>query len=355
MKKIFVGTYTRDEGHVNGKAAGIYKIELDSMNQMVSVNTVAEVINPSFLALNAAQDLLFAVSETGPADGEEGNLYSYLVSEEGDLLPKDTIGTGGWAPCHVRVNKSGNMVLVSNYVGGVVSIYKNSTGQLKLQQTLSFEGQGSHSRQEAPHTHMTILSPDEQYLYVADLGVNVIWNFWWDAEKKEFVPNKRQEKLEMDAEAGPRHMEFHPNGKLLAVINELSNTVSLLSYEQESGIVSHIETQSTLPIESRTMPNTTADIHFHPSGKYLYGSNRGLNTLAVFSFDEKAGLQMIQQISTEGEIPRNFLISEDGSSLWVANQNSDNISIYAIDQRTGQLTFERKLENIMTPVCIQGI
>lgn len=355
MKNIFVGTYTRDEGHVNGKANGIFKIALDSLDQVLAVKTVAEIINPSFLALNPMQNLLFAVSETGPADGAEGNLYSYSISTDGNLQPVDTIGTGGWAPCHVRVNGSGRMVIVSNYIGGVVSVYDNIAGELSLRQTLSFEGSGSHPRQEASHTHMSILSPDEKYLFVADLGANVIWNFLWDSAQMLFVPNSTQEKLEMDAEAGPRHMAFHPNGQIAAVVNELGNTVSLLSYDSAKGLLAVIDTQSTLPEQSQNIDNTTADIHFHPSGRYLYASNRGLNTLAVFSIDQMGGLQMIQQLSTEGEIPRNFAVADDGLSLWVANQNSDNISIYTIDQSTGQLTYTRQIENIMTPVCIAGI
>jgi 6-phosphogluconolactonase len=358
-KSTFVGTYTRKEGHVDGKAAGILRLFLDEDNSIVNKKIASKIINPSFLKVDEENQFLYAVSETGPDDGPEGILYSFRISENG-LQPIDSIGTSGWAPCHVSVNKEGNLIMVANYVGGAVTVYRTLEGKMAKAQILKFEGKGTHPRQESSHTHMTILSPDEQFLLVADLGSNVVWNFRINEVTQEFETNPLQPKFELGEASGPRHMAFHPDGKILAIINELSNTIVTASFDSESGVLSHVDEVSTLNDSISNESNNTADIHFHPNGKFLYGSNRGLtdqghNSIAVFSVSEAGYLQQIQLEDTRGLIPRNFALSSNGEELWVANQNSDNLVRFSINPETGRLGFLSVIDNIMTPVCIEGL
>jgi 6-phosphogluconolactonase len=347
----YIGTYTRAEGHVDGKAKGIYALTLDQDAQIISKQTVAELINPSFLHVDRENGWLYAVSETGPEDGPSGWLYSYKLLPEGELSLMDSAETNGHAPCHVVANKDGDRLFVANYIGGTVNVYDVKEGRLNKRQTIRLAGQGTHPRQEASHTHMVALSPDERYVFVTDLGSNKIWNFKVDSTG-ELQENPSQSFVEMDAEAGPRHMTFHPNGKWAFVINELSSTITSLSYNSEGGQLLALSTVSTMDSSDEIDFNLTADIHVHPNGKYLYGSNRGANTISAFRVNDDGSLQSIQQISTQGDFPRNFAVNKSGTELWVANQNTDNILIYQIDQTTGMLKEDRLVDEIMTPVCI---
>ena len=353
-KDLFIGTYTRDEGQVDGKADGIYKLVLDNEGKIIEKITAVELMNPSYLTLDTARNILYSVSETGPDDGAEGSLLAFQLSVSGKLETIDSVGSGAYYPCHVAINKAGNLVLVSNYVGGVVSVFKSDNGKLSLLQKLSFTGSGSHLRQNASHTHMAKLSPSEDFLFVTDLGSNVIWNFKWDADEQLFLQNELQIRLKMEEGFGPRHLVFHPKGHLAAVINELDNSVSLLSYSHETGVLEVLDSKSILSREGEEIAKTAADIHFHPNGRFLYGSQRGENIISVFAIISESKLQLIQQISSEGEIPRNFAISKDGKVMWVANQNSNNIAIFQIDIVTGLLTYSKQYKDILTPVCIVG-
>jgi 6-phosphogluconolactonase len=355
LRSIYVGTYTRSEGHVDGKAEGIYRLSVDQDMQLRERAVAARLINPSFVALATQSEFLFAVSETGADDAAEGSLHSFKVLEDGQLEKVDSVGTGGFYPCHVISNQQEDLVIAANYVGGAVSVFTAEEGKLSLLQKLSVEGSGSHWRQEASHTHMSMFSPSEKFLYVVDLGANVIWNFRWDDSVGRFVKNEQQAAFSLPEGAGPRHMEFHPDGKLAAVISELNNTVSLLSYSEDSGELELLDTQLTIDELDSGVANATADIHFHPSGKFLYGSNRGENSIVMFELKNNSQLVKKQSISTMGAVPRNFAISESGDKLWVANQNSDNVSVYEINPDTGQLTSMRVLKDIMTPVCITGL
>ena len=347
----YIGTYTRAEGHVNGKAEGIYALGLDEKNQIIDKRTAASLTNPSYIHVDRTHRWLYAVSETGPEDGPSGYLYSFRINEDGSLVKVDSVETSGHAPCHVVANKAGNQLFVANYVGGVASVYQVVEGMMIKQSTLQFEGSTSHPRQEASHTHMMVLSPDEKYLFVSDLGSNKIWNFLL-VEGSDPLPNPAQSFIEMEPEAGPRHMTFHPNGKWAFVINELNSTVATLSYDASNGVLSAISVSSTLVKDQDDIYNLTADIHVHPNGKYLYGSNRGANTIVGFAINTDGSLQQIQQIGTKGDFPRNFAINAEGTELWVANQNSDNVLIYQINEETGILTEDRVIEQVMTPVCI---
>jgi 6-phosphogluconolactonase len=344
---LLIGTYTRSEGHVDGKAVGITLWDTSGFQ-----STVAPVVNPSFIVLDKSQSYLYAVSETGPADGPSGVLYSYAL-KNGSLLVIDSIATNGFAPCHVSVDKTGGWVFVANYMGGAISIFRSNDGQLEQHQIISFQGSGTHPRQEAPHMHMVKLSPNEAFLYAVDLGSNMIWNFTWDKESNTFSPNPAQVSVALTDGAGPRHMDFHPNGQFVFVLNELNSTVTVLSHDDQTGVLTSQQEITTIPADWDGKVNQPADIHVHPSGQFLYVSNRGHNSLAIYRIEDGSQLVLIGHQTTLGDYPRNFKIDPNGEKLWVANQNTDNLVRFAINTTSGQLSKEENFKQVMTPVCIE--
>lgn len=355
---IFVGTYTKKEGHVDGKGEGIYRIAFsqkgDSIYFDTSKNKSFETINPSYLTISENKKFLYAVNELGPDDGDSGTVEAYEIDPQTkDLKLINQQITGAFAPCHVTVNSSNQIAFVSNYVGGIVkAIPILANGSLDLTSfNIEFQGKGLTDRQEASHPHSATISPDNKYLYVADLGTDIISSFAINHEKLEVAPTKQFE-TKMQPGAGPRHFTFHPNGKIGYVVNELDATVNTFDYDASTGSLTQKQSISTLP-EGYSEPSWCADIHVHPSGKFVYASNRGHNSIAIFKVDEKTGtLSFIKTEPTKGDFPRNFAIDPAGEFLWVANQNSDSIFIFKINTQTGALTEVGNID-IPTPVCLK--
>lgn len=348
---MLVGTYTRDEGWVNGKADGIYRA-VQAGDDLFSLTTAAEVINPSFVAISPDKKNVYAVSELGGAPDHHGFVYAFSADEEMNLTLIDSYPTYAFSPAHVSVDATGKFVFAANYQGGVVMVYKrNADGSLMDVQSLQHSGSGPHPNQNASHTHMAKVSPDNNYLYIPDLGSDKIWSYKIHHSLGE-VSKTDQEFASVAAGSGPRHIDFHPNGKYAYVMNELNSTVSVFSYNAENGALNEIQVISTLP-EGFSEWNSTADIHVHPNGKFLFASNRGHNSIASFSVDESTGkITFLAHTSSQGEIPRNFAIHPDGDRLFVANQNTDNIAVLDLNKETGALTFSGTNLDVPTPVCI---
>ncbi|HCD52382.1 MAG TPA: 6-phosphogluconolactonase [Balneolaceae bacterium] len=353
VEKAFIGNYTRDEGWVNGKAEGIYRISLGSNGTELSLDeTAAPLINPSFLAISPDKNHLYAVSELARPDEETGFVVAFHINDDLSLEYIGKYPSNGQAPAHVSVHPTGDMVFAANYLGGVAMVYKrNEDGSLEATQQIDVEGSGPHQNQDASHTHMVKVSPDGKYLFIPDLGSDKIWTFAVDTESATVSPTD-QEFASVAPGSGPRHMDFHPTLNIAYVINELNSTLSVFDYDPASSSLQEKQVVNTLP-EDFTEWNSTADIHVHPNGKYVYSSNRGHNSLAAFSVDASTGmLTFLNHTSTEGEIPRNFAINPNGEIVYVANQNSDNITVFDLDTETGKLTFTKKELEIPTPVCI---
>ncbi len=352
-QKVFIGTYTQDEGWVNGKGDGIYVGELTNDGFAINdVQLAAELVNPSFLTISPDQKNLYAVSEIGGGESGSGLVVAYSISEDATLTEIGRYPTNAYSPCYVSVDATGKLVFVANYQGGVAMVYRRlEDGSLEFVQELNHEGSGPHPNQGSSHPHMTKISPDNNFLFIPDLGSDKIWSYRINHDDGT-VSKTAQEFAQSEPGAGPRHMDFHPTKNLVYVMNELNSTVSVMEYDQESGALTQIHTISTLP-DSFTDWNSTADIHVHPNGRYVYASNRGHNSIAAFSVDEETGkLTALQRISSEGEIPRNFALHPSGVQLYVANQNSDNIAIFEIDSETGTLTFSGNTLEVPTPVNI---
>jgi 6-phosphogluconolactonase len=214
------------------------------------------------------------------------------------------------------------------------------------------EGSGPKEQQKGPHAHCIILDRSERHAFVADLGIDKIMIYDYDGSRGKLTPNK-QPFAQLQAGAGPRHLTFHPNGDYLYAINELDSTLTSFKYDNDDGKLKHIETVSTLPIDFKGT-SYCADVHIHQSGKFLYGSNRGHNSIVVFQIDRGNGkLKLVEHVWTQGDWPRNFAIDPYGRFLFVANQRSDNVVTFSIDQETGHLELTRFFEEIPSPVCLK--
>jgi len=349
---LYVGTYTKKEGHVNGVAKGIYLMKMNEATGVLHLKGIVSAItNPSFVTLSPDRKNLYAVSELGPADGPNGWVYSYAVNDDQSLTLLNKQSTAAFAPCHVSVDAKGKYVFVANYSGGIATMYKRSKdGSLSaIVDTIVLKDKkpGIES-----NPHSVILSPDNHYAFISDKGADRIYAFRLDETKDQLVP-AAQDFIELPKGSGPRHLTFHSNGKFAYVINELSNSIHTLSYNAANGKLTVVSEISTLPADFKGT-SYCADIHIHPNGKYLYGSNRGDNSIAAYRIDRATGqLSLINIESTEGEYPRNFAISPDGKFLYAANQNSNTLTHMKIDLSTGELQSKHIVTELKTPVCIE--
>ena len=350
---VYLGTYTRKEGHVDGKGKGIYmarRIGADSLGEIVLVGE--GVVNPSFIALSEDGKFLYAVEETGPGVDTSGHLQAFAV-EEGRLRPINRQSAKGFAPCYVAVDPSRRFVLTANYAGGVTFFPIAPDGSLRPASDVQWpEGSGPTERQTASHPHSVKLSPDGRFAYVADLGADKIWIFKVDIKGNRLI-SAETPAISLAPGAGPRHLALHPKAPFAYVVNELNNTVTVLRRDVQSGRLDTLASVTTLP-EGFSGFNYTADIHLTPDGHRLYASNRGHNSLASFAVGPDDGLLTpIGIFSCRGEIPRGFSISPEGKLLLVGNQNSDNLVAFRIGEK-GDLAFlwEKKTP---TPVCVQFV
>lgn len=347
LNTIYTGTYTKKEGHVNGQADGIYALYQNPENGSLKFgSTVAKIVNPSFVKVSKDNAYLYAVSELGGNDAASGFIYSYKINPDHSLTETGKLSTDSHAPCHIALDQTGEFVFVSNYVGGVVVVYKKKAdGSLEKKQKINLDNP------ESSNAHSVNISANNKHAYIADLGNDKIRIFDFDAEKGELTLNE-QPFLELEKGAGPRHVTFSKDDKFGYSINELNSSISVFEINETGGL-QFIQNISSLP-DDFTDKNFAADIHLHPSGEFLYASNRGHNSIAAFKIDENSGkLESIGYTSTQGKTPRNFAISPDGSYLYAANQDSNSITIFKIDPENGELIPHLEPLEVKTPVCIE--
>lgn len=327
---FFLGTYTE------GNSEGIYKYSLDDEGNIHPLGLKAKADNPSFIALSKDKKALIAVNEVNR--DSTGTVKSFKV--EGDTLTLlSTASSGGAHPCHVSVSDDGQIV-VANYTGGNIGwLSVTSNGLLSnLLSVTQHEGSGPTNRQLAPHAHSAWFIGDD--VISCDLGTDELWIY-------DQLFNLKQ-KVKMEAGAGPRHLSVHPNGKWIYVVNELNNTVTRVVKDEEKWQVA--ESISTLPSDFNGF-SFCADIHISNDGKYVYASNRGHNSIAVFSVDEEGVLSLIANESVRGDHPRNFALSPDDKFLLVANKDTENIVVFKRNDSTGLLSYVSEIK-AFSPVCI---
>ncbi|WP_372933723.1 lactonase family protein [Mariniphaga sediminis] len=346
IQKIYVGTYT-SEG-----AEGIYLCRFDGTTGEISLEkTFKGVEDPSFLTISPDRKHLFAVTRASSENEKPGGyVNAYRIQPDGELEFINKQISHGAGPCHVDVSPNGKYVAIATYSSGTTSLYGvNEDGSLKpASSTIVNQGSGpDKARQSAPHAHSIRFSRDGSQAFSADLGTDQLNIF--DVKKGELIP-ARQPFVKMAPGAGPRHFDFHPNNKVIYVINELNSTIT--SFKKNGKTWEELQTISTLP-EDFTKRSYCADIHVSPDGRYLYGSNRGHNSIAVFKIDNST--QMLEwqtSVSTEGDWPRNFVLSPDGKFMLVANQKSGNIVVFTINKETGLPVFSGKELALPSPVCL---
>jgi len=339
---FFVGTYT------DGDSQGIYKYTLQKDGKLSRKGLAAISDNPSFLAKSTDSKYLITVNEISDKDNV-GSVESFLI--QGDTLKLiNKSSSGGAHPCFITVSEAG-YVLTANYTGGNIGLLRlNSqgelTGLLDLQQ---HSGSNTTDRQKGPHAHSTWFAPKNNDVISVDLGTNELWFSKLDTETQKFVPSNPNT-LAMEPGAGPRHLTFHPNGKWLYVVNELNGTVTLVE-KTLTGTYQKKGSVSTLPADYNK-PNSCADIHISSDGNFLYASNRGHNSIAIFKVNSDDGtLAPVAHEATRGDGPRNFSLSPDENFLLVANQHSNNIISFKRNAATGVLEFIDEIK-APTPVCI---
>ena len=349
MQTLYVGTYT------SGKSEGIYGYHFDNTGKLARFGSFKST-NPSFLAIDRSKRYLYAVNEVGDFLGKpSGGISAFAIDKaSGNLRFLNEQASLGADPCHLTIDRRKKALLVANYTGGSVSVLSlRSDGTVGPSIDLeNHEGSGIKEQQKGPHAHCIILDRSERYALAADLGIDKVMMYRFDSATGKLEAGK-QPWAQLKAGAGPRHLTIHPNGKWTYVINELDSTMTALQYDARNGTLTEIETVSTLPGDF-SGTSYCADLHVSPSGKFLYGSNRGHNSIVVFEIDSRTGkLRAVQHVSTEGNWPRNFTIDPTGRFLLVANQRSDSVVTFAIDQRTGQLTPTGNVEEIPVPVCLK--
>jgi 6-phosphogluconolactonase len=348
----FIGTYTSKTD-----SKGIYSFHFDSgTGRLTSMAVAATTQDPSFLTVAPNERYLYAVNELGEFDGKKtGAVTSYsLDPKSGKLTQLNQVPSGGADPCYVSFDQTGKYLLVANYTGGSVSTFPVAPDG-RIEPAAAFvqhTGSGPNKeRQEGPHAHFIASSSDNRFVFVVDLGLDEVAVYHFDPARGSLIPN-HPPFAKLAAGAGPRHLAFHPNGKFAYVLSEVNSTVTAFAYDAQNASFSALQTLSTVPHDF-SAHNDTAEIVVHPSGKFLYASNRGHDSIAEFTIDPAQGtLTLAGDFPTQGKEPRNFAVDPTGKFLLAANQESNNIVVFRIDQSTGALTATGQIAQVPAPVDI---
>ncbi|MBN2133454.1 MAG: lactonase family protein [Sedimentisphaerales bacterium] len=348
---VYIGTYT---GGRNA-SKGIYRSALDlKTGELSDPALAAEAGNPSFLEIHPSSKWLYAVSEAGRA----GSVGAYAIdADSGNLTLLNRRPSGGSGPCHVSIDHAGRNVLVANYGSGSASVIPIEPDGRLAEPTGLVQHKGSSvnpQRQKGPHAHSINASPDDRFAFVADLGIDKIMTYRLDTEKGTITANDPAF-AKVAPGAGPRHFAFHPSGKYAYVINELNGTMTAFAYDATAAALTEIQTITTLPTGFEGS-NACAEVRVHPSGSFLYGSNRGHDSVVVYRIDPGKGtLTFVEHEGAGIKTPRNFNIDPTGAFCLVANQGADSVVVFRIDPKTGALAPTGHRISVAKPVCIRFV
>lgn len=351
MIPFYIGTYT------SGISKGIHRCLLDTRTgQLQGLELVAEIDNPSFLTIHPQLDVLYACSEVRREGRREGaQLMAYKIGSDGKLTPIGGQPSGGNGPCYVSTDKTGKVALVANYgSGSISSLPIADDGALQpIASNIQHAGKSvDPQRQEGPHAHCIMADPSNRYVCAVDLGLDQVLVYALDAASGKLSP-KPEGNYHAPAGSGPRHIAFHPDGQHVFIIHEMGNLLAAAKWDSGAGKFTPLTSASTLP-DGFSGDNTTAEVLVHPSGKFVYGSNRGHDSIAIFGFDVQAGkLIPSGHALTGGKTPRNFRIDPTGQYLLAENQGSDSIVVFKIDAATGQLAQVGQPLTVGAPCCIK--
>ena len=351
--RVYIGTYT------GPRSQGIYTAWFDPSNGSLTTPELAAVTkNPTFLALHPKRPLLYAVEETADfGNTGQGAVSAFSVdAQTGKLLLLNQQPSAGTGPCHLCVDSTGSCVLVANYNSGSIASFPiEADGRLgSAASTIQHQGSSiNRDRQSGPHAHFITPDPDDRFALVCDLGVDKVFTYRLLPPGKPTTlrPNDLPP-LTITPGSGPRHLAFAPNGHIVYLINELASTICVLDYDAAAGTLKEIQTVSTLPADFKAA-NIAAEVQVHPSGRFVYGSNRGHDSIAVFAVDAQTGrLSFIERQASLGRTPRHFTLDPDGQWLVVENQDSNRIVVFRVNQATGELTPAGHEVELSAPVCL---
>lgn len=354
---VYVGTYNRaDDAGIHWLKMNLADGSLVKMGQLAKADAVR---NPSFLAIHPGKRFLYSVNEVSDFNkaSKDGAVSAFAIDPKtGGLKLLNQQSSKGAGPCHLVVDATGKNVLVANYGGGsVAALPIGEDGRLAAASSfVQHAGRSVTPRQAAPNAHSINISPDNRFAYAADLGLDKVLVYAFNAMDGKLAPAKSPSAATAPG-AGPRHFAFHPSGKFAYVINEMTLTVTAFAADKTTGALKEFQTASTLP-RAVQGGDSTAEVQVHPSGKFLYGSNRGHDSIAVFTIDQETGrLTPVQHQSTLGKTPRNFGLEPTGQFLVAANQSTGDLHSFRIDAATGKLTPTGHSIKVPQPVCVKFV
>lgn len=346
---LFVGSYAPAD------QPGIHAFTMDSATGALTPRgSFTGIDSPSFLTADPLRGLLYAVSETSQADGSYGQVWALRFDAESLAIePINQRSTGGDWPCHLAIDAGGRWLVASNYGSGNVALYPilpdGSLGEMSRFHQHHGEGPNT-TRQEGPHAHSATFTPDNRFIIVADLGIDQLVTYKFDAVTGDMTPHGQ---TSTSPGSGPRHIAFHPGGRYLYLANELDSTVSTFYYEPETGSLSLMQILGTIPSEA--MESWVADIHVTSSGKYLYVSNRGHDSIAIFGLEQEGRLTPLGHASCGGKWPRNFALAPGGRFMLVANKVSDEVSVLPFMNDGAELGSAVGHAAVSQPSCVHFV
>ena len=350
---VYVGTYT------GPNSKGIYGYRYETRTgKLQPMGVMAEVENPSWLTLHPNGHFLYAVSELGDAGERQGAISSFAIDgKTGALQFLNKVESGGGGACHLVVDKTGRFIAVANYGSGSVGVFRlDPNGRLR-ERTALVQLSGSSvnpKRQKGPHAHAVVLSADNRFLFVPDLGTDEIMSYRFNSADGSLTPNSPPF-TKVEGGSGPRHFAFAPSGKFAYLLNEMGSRVTAFSYDARNGRLKELQNISTLTPDFQG-ENNSAEIQVDSKNQFVYVSNRGDDSIAVFSINPRLGtLTAVQRVSTGGNVPRNFALDPAGAHLLAANQKSDNIVLFSVSSQNGELSPTGETINVSAPVCIQFV
>jgi 6-phosphogluconolactonase len=344
----FVGTYTNKTD-----SKGIYAFQFDvDTGKLSEKGVAAQTPDPSWVVIHPNGKFAYAANEAG----KQSTITAFAIDpQSAKLTPLNQVPAQGEDPCHLSFDKTGKYLFAANYSSGTVAVFPIQADGKLGEHTAAVKNAGeagpNHERQEGPHAHWAEATPNNKFLLVADLGLDGILIYKFDASKGTLTANDPAA-VKLAAGAGPRHAALSPDGKFLYVISELNSTVTTYSFDVNTGASQQIQVLSTLPPDYHGR-NDTAEIMAHPAGKWLFASNRGHDSIAVFSIERADGkLHPAGTFPTGGKEPRHFAIDPSGHFLLVENQNTNSITVFRINYTTGALTHVAGVDGIPSPVCM---
>jgi len=352
---VYYGTYT---GAKTG-SKGIYVSKFNAATgELGKPELAGETGSPSFLAIHPSKKFLYSVGEMAVPGQKGGGVTAFSIElPSGKLTKINQVSSVTGGPCHINLDSTGKMAIVANYGGG-------STASYQVKDDGALDGPASHhqhtgssvnpSRQKEPHAHSVNISPDNRFAFVCDLGTDKVNIYAIDPKSGRMTPHEPAF-AKVPAGSGPRHLALHPNGKFVFVNNEITLTETVFAYNAEKGTLTEVETVSTIPEADRSQSGlSTAETRVHPNGKFVYVSNRGHDTIAVFECDPTTGkLKLIQNANVEGKTPRNFNLDPSGKWCIAAHQGSNSIALFKVDAETGKLTFTGTKHEVGGPCCVR--